>query len=284
MEKAFFAVQNDQLKIPDNSGYTRLYYGIEFCQHQIPTLEELKKALDFAGSNSLDFTLVTPYASETGIKRLGVLFDYLAGKEPGAEIVVNDWGVLYWLSTEYKYPKIVLGRIPNKMKRDPRIHFYMDRISPEALLNFQDCSLSVPAVRRLLLDLGVRRLEFDNLLQGIRMDLAGEPPMMTNSLYHPIGYITTTRLCKAGNLNEKELSVFKVLETCERTCRNYRTFFKNPAMKDPIIAQGSTFFFKNLQLPSNLEELGIDRLVFEPEVPMMLSPGEGKAEGIPAPW
>ncbi|MDD5206537.1 MAG: hypothetical protein PHS17_14010 [Desulfobacterales bacterium] len=284
MEKAFFVVQTDQLKIPDDSGYSRLYYGIEFCQHQIPTLEELKTAMAFARDHSLGFTLVTPYVSETGLKRLKVLFDYLREKEPATEIVVNDWGVLHWLRREYPFHNLVLGRIPHKMKRDPRINFYMDKIPQEALLNFQDCSLSVPSVRRFLIELGVKRLEFDNLLQGINMDLLSDPPMMTNSLYYPIGYITTTRLCKAGNLNEKELSVFKVLEACGRTCRNYRTFFKSLAMRDTIVAQGSTFFYKNLQMPSNLKELGIDRIVFEPEIPMMLSPGEGKAVGVPAPW
>jgi len=284
MEKAFFVVQTDQLKMPEDPGYSRLYYGIEFCQHQIPTKEELRTALAFARDHSLEFTLVTPYVSETGLKRLEILFDYLRENEPSTEIVVNDWGVLHWLRREYPFKNIALGRIPNKMKRDPRIHHYMDKMPPEALLNFQDCSLSVPAVRKLLIELGVKRLEFDNLLQGMKMDLGSDPPMMTNSLYHPIGYITTTRLCKAGNLDEKELSVFQVLETCERSCRNYRTFFRNQAMKDPIIAQGNTFFYKNTQLPPNLEELGIDRLIFEPEVPMMLSPSEGKAGGAPPPW
>lgn len=185
---------------------------------------------------------------------------------------------------EFTFNNLILGRIPNKMKRDPRIHFFSKEIPEEALANFQDCSLSVPATRRFLIEMGIKRLEFDNLLQGLKLNLKDDPPLMTNSLYYPIGYITTTRLCKAGNLREDELGVFKVLVTCERTCMDFRTFFRHQAMRDPIIAQGNTFFFKNVELPSNLDELGIDRIIYEPEVPMRVKPSDGKPVQNPSPW
>lgn len=284
MEKAFFVVQPDMLKLPEEGGYTRLYYGIEFCQHQIPSLEELKTALRFAGENSLAFTFVTPYVAELGLKRLEPLFKHLQENAPETEIVINDWGVLFWLRTEFPFKNLILGRIPTKMKRDPRIHYHMSKMPQEALLNFQDCSLSVPHLRKFLIEMGIRRLEFDDLLHGLHLSLSEEPAMMTNSLYYPIGYITTTRLCKAGNLREEEVAVFKVLEKCERPCMEYRSFFRQQSMRDVIVAQGNTFFYKNAELPQNLEELGIDRLVFEPEIPMRVVPGDGKPVKLPPPW
>jgi hypothetical protein len=35
-----------------------------------------------------------------------------------------------------------------------------------------------------------------------------------------------------------------------------------------ILLKGNSQFFRNDKLPENLEEMGIDRLIFEPEIPI----------------
>lgn len=272
LERAFFVSQLDLLE-GWTAKFTRLYFGNEFCQHLIPTPGQVEKALEFARSKRGDFTLVTPYVTDAGLDKLRILFDLLAREAPDTEIVVNDWGVLRVLHREYQFSALAFGRLLTKQKRDPRLGSLMHAFPRGVLANFRNCHLSVPEVRRFLVELGIKRLEFDNLLQGLSLALEADPPLMTNSLYYPFGYITTTRLCKASDLEEgSERLVLRVIERCSQTCRDFRTVFQHQSLRDPIVAQGNTFFYQNQKLPPNLEELGINRLVFQPEIPMPLNP------------
>jgi len=271
MEEALFITQLELLEAW-NPRFSRLYFGIEFCQNLIPAPAQVKQALEFARSKRAGFTLVTPYVTDCGLDRLRPIFNLLAQEAPDAEITVNDWGVLRLLHREYSFPALNFGRLLTKMKRDPRLGTMIHAFPPRALANFRDCHLSVPEVRRFLAGLGIRRLEFDNLLQGLSLSLAGEPAMMTNSLYYPYGYITTTRLCKVADLrNGPERLILRVIESCPQTCRDYRVHFNHQNLREPIMAQGSTFFYQNRQLPLNTRENGINRLIIQPEIPMPLN-------------
>ena len=46
---------------------TLLYYGNEFCEYRIPSIDELKKAYFFAKKEDLEFVFVTPVVTDYGI-------------------------------------------------------------------------------------------------------------------------------------------------------------------------------------------------------------------------
>ncbi|MCL5774157.1 MAG: hypothetical protein M1536_07245 [Firmicutes bacterium] len=271
MEQAFFVSQVELLEDFNPSPYDRMYFGIEFCQHLIPSSRELGEAMDYAEQHNLKFTFVTPYVTDAFLEKFKELFKSIEKRKPDAEIVVNDWGILRMLNSNFSFPAYTLGRLMNKMKRDPRIAAFMDKMPPEIIANFRDTHLSIAAIRNFLKKFKINRLEFDNLLQGIAFNVEETAPEMHISIYYPFGYITTTRLCKISEIEKDGTFVVRCILKCPRTCRNYRAIFTNDVMKVPIAAQGNTFFFKNEKLPENLNDLGVDRLIFQPEIPMPIA-------------
>lgn len=159
-----------------------------------------------------------------------------------------------------------MGRLLHKMKRGPRFMNLID-ILPESTVNyFRSCSLNTPLYLQFLVGRGVRRVELDNLLQGIALDLSHTG--ISGSLYLPYAYITTTRLCLATACdvsgNEEEIGIFP----CQKECQKYTFLLTHPVMPLPIIRKGNTMFFKNEKVPENITERNINRIVVEPEVPL----------------
>ena len=115
MERAIFITHIDQLDGVDrcrkDGSYTRLYFGIEFCERLIPSVEEFKRALDYSRIHNLDISLVTPYVTDAGLSKLSSLFDYLTVNRIDCEVIINDWGVLNLINKKYRSLKPVLGRL-----------------------------------------------------------------------------------------------------------------------------------------------------------------------------
>lgn len=155
MEYACFISKRDNLKYCDQN-FSRLYFGTEFCQRLLPTPDELDTVLDAA--KQLDFTLVTPYVTDAGLERVQRLIDLMSIRRQEAEVVFNDWGIFSFLKERYPSFEPVLGRLLNKMKRDPRLMTVLDRIPENTLEYFiRGSNLSVPLFRSFLLANGVKR-------------------------------------------------------------------------------------------------------------------------------
>jgi len=265
VERALYATKLADLKHYADD-FSRLYFGNEFCQRLIPSAEELEQVLDFASEKSLTFTLVTPYVTDEGLGILESLLLKIEQTKPGSEVVVNDWGVLHLLNESHSDLEPVMGRLLHKMKRGPRFMNLID-ILPESTIDyFQSCSLDSPLYRRFLVERRVRRVELDNLLQGIALDLSHSE--ISGSLYVPYAYISTTRLCLAVSCDvsgkEDEIGIFP----CQRECQKYTFLLTHPVMPLPIIRKGNTMFFMNEKVPENMTEKNINRIVVEPEVPL----------------
>src|SRR3972149_3376687 len=82
MEFAAFISKTDNLKYFDNT-FTRLYFGNEFCEELIPCTDKLDAAIDFVIKRNADFTLVTPFVTNKGIKRLIPLLKRVSELELG---------------------------------------------------------------------------------------------------------------------------------------------------------------------------------------------------------
>ena len=249
-----------------SSKFSRIYFGNEFCQRLIPSIKDLGQVLDFVSRNSLRFTFVTPYVTNEGLKTLEPLFTRIMEEKQPSEVVFNDWGVLRIINERYDGLEPVMGRLLNKMKRGPRLMNLLDLIPKTAIDYFRTCSLDTPIYQRFLLQNRVRRVELDNLLQGIGLNLAGSG--LNASLYIPYACITTTRLCLASSCEEHgkedEVGVFP----CNRECQRYAFQMTHPVIPVPLIRKGNTMFFQNEKTPRSMAKRNINRVVVEPEIPL----------------
>lgn len=287
MEEAIFISRTQNLKYV-TLRYKRLYFGNEFCERLIPELNELKRVIRFCDKNRLDFSLVTPYLTNRGLAVIEELFIWLQSNKISCEVIVNDYGLLDLLNEKYRTLQPVLGRLLSKQKRDPRIarlagpiaqkkifykfgdEYYFvlpKRIPPALVLHYKKAMINTPIIQDFLMAQRVKRVELDNLLQGINPDLP--KGKLSASLYLPYGYITTTRLCSA-NPFRKEKRFFSRILSCKKECQDYTLKLKNPSLPRLIYKKGNTLFFKNAKRPALqwLKERGIDRLVYQPEIPV----------------
>jgi hypothetical protein len=263
-EKALYVTSMTTLRRADN-GYSRLYFGNEFCQRLVPPADELQEALRLAAEKGMAFTFLTPYVTNQGLAKIDDLLALLSGTLAECEVVFNDWGVFTLLQDYDGSLKPVMGRLLNKMKRGPRLMKLLDMLPRETLSYYKDCNLGVPAFSRFLKTRGIERVELDNVLQGLEVDLGDQG--LKASLYVPYAYVTTTRYCTAIACHEPEKEDEVGISPCAKECRQQAFRLTHPVMPTPLVSKGNTKFIKNDKLP----ELGtnnIDRLVYEPNIPL----------------
>lgn len=261
-ERAVFVTRTEHLP-GDLSGYSRLYFGIEFCERLLPSKQELEAALRVAAQHNMQFTFVTPFVTDAGIETLKMLTDVLPGGGAGLEAVVNDFGYLQVLRQKGWRGDIALGRLLTKQKRGPRLMNVISRLSSEAVEHFRQSNIDAPFTAEFLMEKGISRVELDNLLQGI----SRSNPCFKASLYVPYAYVTTTRYCLSAGC-EKPGAAIRTIKPCQKECQRCGFELSHPTMPVTLMLRGNTQFFKNDVLPGNLEELKIDRLVFQPRIPI----------------
>lgn len=252
MEKAVFITKISALK-ERLEGYSRVYFGNEFCRKLIPANEELADILDSVLSRSLKFTFVTGFVTDADIDYLQGSLDLISAKAPGSEIVINDWGMLDTVKKHGLSP--VVGRLLTKQRRDPRIMNLLRRMPRGAA----ECVRSIgggPSLIRFLKKESVGRMEIDNLPQGIAPAEDEGSGGIRFSLYFPFNYLTTSREC-----------IFNGGD-CGRRCRGVAVTLEHRSMPLPLYMKGNTIFLENSRLPDNLLRKGIDRIVYQPAIPM----------------
>jgi hypothetical protein len=237
-------------------GFSRLYFGPETCERKLPVLSELEKARAFCKKHGLAFSLMTPFATDTGIAGLRPLIKALSQED---EVIVNDFGVLELASQAKAEP--VCGRLLNKQFRDPRIAFF-ESVPKEMLEHLSLSQASAKGFRKLLSQKCVKRVELDNLLQGISTSLKGTG--FCASLYCPLVLVSATRMCLAAN--SQKLSAWKKIGVlaCNRECLSLGFEQASSAFPKPLLVLGNGLFFENRSLPEakTLDEKRIDRIVF----------------------
>lgn len=259
--------------------FSRIYFGNEFCQHLIPTASLLARVYTGARAKGLAFTLLTPYVTDEGIERLTPLFAFLAGQEERSEVVVNDWGVLRLLRREFPNLTPVLGRLLTKMLRDPlaAAYYCLHPLTPKpALAALRRSNLPVPAYRAFLERCGIRMVEVDNVVQGIDMDFKALG--FAAALHAPYGFVATGRICLFASLNRPKAEKFSVSTTCSKECQRHHaecSYEGSPFEGNPFVLlhRGNTVFYAQeeaLLRPALLqaEARGIERITYQPEVPM----------------
>jgi hypothetical protein len=258
--------------------FQRIYYGAEFCEHLIPRPDRLRRVLAAAREETpLPVSLLTHYVTDRGLEKLRPLLAAAEECGEGTEVVVNDWGVLRMARREFPGLRLVLGRLMNKMMRDPRVApFYADGPA-EGLKALSQSSATLPIYRRFLVEMGVGRIELDALYQGIDLELGATG--LQGTLYLPFGYVASGRICLSGSLHLPKEDKFRFDLGCRHECQDYTVELKNsrsPYQESRELAlyqRGNTVFYpqegKYLdQALQSLDRIGIDRVVVELDTPM----------------
>jgi hypothetical protein len=258
--------------------FSRVYWGCEFCETLVPGARATARLAEALGRQGLAWSLVTPYATDRGLDRVARLMGALPRELMPDEVVINDWGMLRWFHREHPGIRPVMGRLMNKMIRDPRVATkFDDPRSPESAKRaIKGWSISAGSYREFLRDKGVVRVEIDSPLQGLAVDFAEEG--MAASIYLPFGYVTTGRICLPGSLALDAGDKFSHLSACGRECSETVLELKNT--RSPIKAdrglslyqRGNTIFYV---LPPDrvadgldtAADRGVDRVVWQPSLP-----------------
>lgn len=235
----------------------RLYFGAEFCQLRQPTLGQVERAHDLARGRGMGFTLVTPFVTDSGMDHTLALVDFLGAQATGAEVVVNDWGVLRRLRERGGLTP-VLGRLLSRQRRDPMIGEVIDRLPEETAEHLRGGSTDNPVVQDYLAGLGVARVELDNLVQGIR-----RRPGLPASLYLPWAYVSTTRRCRLCGCDGEGYAPERIPARCDRACERHAFTVDKDGAPRQLLLVGNTQFVDSGPPPEDLAELGVDRLVHQ---------------------
>lgn len=265
MELAFY-ITNIKMLRSWNTSFTRIYFGNEFCERLLPSPEEINTMLKFVLENNLAFSFVTPYVTDAGLNHVKTLLEIIARKKSDSEVIFNDWGIFQVLNENYPSFEPVMGRLLNKMKRDPRLLIFIDSLPETAKTYFTSLNIDVPFFTNFLKERGVKRVEVDNVLQGIKTNFKNLG--LKASLYTPYVYVTTSRLCLAISCNIYGMEDIVGIFPCKRECQKYTFYLKTLVMPVNLIRKGNTIFFKNQEVPEDLESMGIDRVVVEPKIPL----------------
>jgi len=262
---------------PGNIGkdVDRLYFGNEFCENLIPDLSALREWYVFAKKKKKDFTFVTPFVTNAGLDRLGTLFTFL-NQEHDVEIVFNDWGVFHFLKNNFSNLTPIIGRLLTKQRRDPRISkillgeqktfvtntkkqkmiIFPKKVPPTLFEHHQASVINVPIFQKFLLSQEIKRVEIDNLIWNMNIEIT---PEIGVSIYFPYGYIATGRMCWKVSLS---------YSPCKKVCQKYFFRIKHKFLPVPFYSIGNTVFYKSNCIDfDKLKHLKNLRIVYQPKLP-----------------
>jgi len=222
---------------------SRIYIGDEFCTHRLPDLNTLQDSSSFAVVKGLELTLLTPPFTDREIERHTPLFQYLNEFHSGAEIVVNDMGVILFLKETFPALRLSAGRLLNKAFRDPRLtdsgDFSTHSAGAEKLLN--ECTFDNETFQRMITGFDIWRMEQD--LPPYGTAAVSRITGMKSSVYFPFGYISSGRVCFPSTFNMPKTSWFMPLDKCSRSCELFALDLKNERFRFQLVQSGNTVFY-----------------------------------------
>ena len=204
----------------------RLHFGVEFCEHLLPSPEDVSAAVEAAGAADRGFTLLTPYGTDRMVDAVEGLVDAAQGARD-FEVVVNDWGVLHRLRSRGGV-RLTIGRGLNRMIRDPRI----PDVGPEHLGgdappdSWRRSSADSSTFRSMMKSLGIYRVETDVPLQG-----PPPPPPddgIRTTVHLPWGMVASGRICMVNALSKSPSVRLTAPLACNAPCRKYTIELRAP--------------------------------------------------------
>ena len=113
----------------------------------------------------------------------------------------------------------------------------------------------MPIFQKFLFSEGVRRVEIDNLIWKMNIDVPSE---MGVSVYFPYGYISTGRKCWQISLS---------YASCKKECERHFFHLKDNSLPVPLYTRGNTIFYKSKKIDfEQLQHLKHLRIVYQPRL------------------
>ncbi len=237
---------------------THLYIGSEFCEHLLPRRQMLRRAIDCARDLNCRVSLLTPIASPQVIRNLAELLPCLPA---GSEVIVNDWGVGYFVKNHFAKLGLVAGRILCRMIKDPRL----GQAGLTTSFSFDPRPLAAIFKR-----LGIGRMEIDVPLSVDSSTFSSLP--MRTSVHVPFSSVAKGRMCRMGSSAIRGPERFAVGRMCKRECLKVSAELNRPgASADPPTYQlGNTIISRHSK-----EMFGMVRAAVEQGfVSRLVVPGE----------
>jgi len=233
----------------DLRDYEYLYYGSEFCIRKLLRKDAWEIVLSYCSEHNKSLCLMTPYIPQTYMEQVKELCKQLANSDVKIEISVNDYGLLYYIATEYDGRFIMTyGRLLNRVKKAPSIVNFYKKLTIDSQEAFQIYACNNVYIFEVLEKLHVRNIQYDNVIQGMKIEPDNK---FQKHLLYPFVQISTARKCFDSCL---ESDVYHEDNLCNRGCDDRYYLLYNNIIKRKMVLHGNTIFYENEALPTNLNE------------------------------
>ncbi len=207
-----------------------VYFGAEFCEHALPTVDEAEAHCRSALQHGLEAVLLTPVVTDHGLAAVERLVAALVGRSWMPAVVFNDWGVLGLLRTRFPALPRRAGRLLNRGLRDPRGQ--AKRFLPGD---------RAQRLRRLLANMAVAAVETDPDTVGGY--LGDGTDGMSRTLHLPFSFAASGRNCLIKATAHPGTGLTHLLGTpCPRPCRSGPRRVVRRDMPGPLWRAGNTLF------------------------------------------
>jgi hypothetical protein len=146
-------------------------------------------------------------------------------------------------------PKLVpvLGRLFSYQRSDPSSRSFVKQVFNDAEANdrlgmLQSVFSNTEGCRRFLQQLGVKRLELNNVVQGIGLEDVEE---IRYTLHMPFVFVSSTRYCPTVEILQERPrgERTKRILDCHRECQIHHFELKTRNMDEKLYLYGNTIFF-----------------------------------------
>lgn len=215
-----------------------VYLGDEFCIHKQPSFADFAAVRKLTGKTPV---LLSTLLTEPALENYARLLSECAKKAPGAEVVVNDIGLLHFIDKNYRGRfRITLGRLMTYFF-DPKDRRVLGSKTDSAWMEGRELKAwearrndtPIAYIRGFLKRYAVERVETDS--EQIFRKYAGNTDVKI-SFHYPLRLMAVTRLCPfMGGIATK----------CKAPCGNRLLGLKTKHLDYEVFCKGNAYFMKN---------------------------------------
>lgn len=242
-----------------------LYFGEEFCEHLLPSNDDLLKVSDKAGLQGLKIYLMTGTVAVLEVAKYRELLEHFAALPTAVGVVFNDWGILQVLRRDFPSLEPVMGRLLFKNKRYVYRDIHPDgdflpgvraTIAQTQVKAMRQVSFGISEYRSFLDAWGIRKVDVDILPQGINLEGCED---LSVGAHLPLGYLTSTRTCPLWKEGQRYPTI--------HGCRTKKCLSGSKLLPDehnefsvPLVERGNVVLY---QVPKQHKAEGIRRWIHE---------------------
>jgi len=227
-------ILNDLKKRLKNIVFGGVYFGQEFCSDLAPQLSILKKMFNFCNKNRINFVYLTGPTGQKDIQKILKNLEFINKIGKKIEVVVNEWGILNIITTNYPNLVPVLGRLLIKNRR--MAHF--DQVPCTKSATSANLAKNILLNQKIALSrTNIDILEYANFLKKLKVNRIGLDLVRTGidlnhikdfkiDIYIPNAYITGGRLCKLAGAFEPQRAMYIMPSSCKQYCRDNKMIFE----------------------------------------------------------